>query len=226
MKNYLLYLALLFISVNSFGQELEQYKFDYSLLYTKKNGSGEMIIKRYIVGNSTDDSYFLYLILTPTDTIFDMSLADIKNNRHYQFDFKRIALNSVKSFGDLSKKYLLYKSDISKVRDGIRNFDIKHENNDSEDVIVTKVYKNKKRNKLVAEYHYYIKQDSTETNKFYTASTLLSQFFPVREIKPKGILIRVDTYDGKSETILFRDDLVESNQLRLILNLQTDFKAN
>ena len=225
MKSCLLYLTILFLSIYSFGQELESYKFDYSSLYTQKNGSGETILKRYIIGNTTDDSYFLYLILTPTDTIFDMALVDTKNNRHYQFNFKKIALNNVKSLEDLSKKYLLHKSDTSKIRDGIRSYDIKHETIDGKDVILARVFKNKKRKKLIAEYQYYITKDSTETNKFYAASTLLSQFFPVREIKAKGILIRVDTYDGKSETILFRDDLVESNQLQLILNLQTDFKA-
>lgn len=226
MKSFFLSSIILFVSVCSFSQELENYKFDYSSLYTQKNGSGEMLVKRYIIGNSKDDSYFLYLLLTPTDTIFDMALVDAKNNRHYQFNFERISFIDVKNFGDLSKKYLLYKSDILKVRDGIRNFDIKQDDTEDKDVIVTKVFKNKKRNKLVAEYHYYIKQDSTENNKFYAAGILLSKLVPIREIKASGILSRVDTFDGKSRTVLFRDDLIESKPFELILNLQTDFKAN
>lgn len=221
MKSCLLYLTILFLSIHSFGQELESYKLDYSSLYTQKNGSGETILKRYIIGNSTDDSYFLYLILTPTDTIFDMALVDTKKNRHYQFNFKRIALNNVKSLEDLSKKYVLHKSDTSKIRDGIRSYDIKHETIEGKDVIVAKVFKNKKRNKLFAGYHYYIKQDSTNTSNFYVASSLISQFFPIREIKAKGILSRVDTFDEKS-TILLRDNLVESKPLELILNLKTE----
>jgi len=227
MKNYLLYLALLFVSLLSFGQELEeQYKFDYSSLYTQKNGSGELILKKYVIGNSNDDSYFIYLILTSTDTIFDMALIDTKNNRHYQFDFERIDLNSVKIFGDLTKKYVLHKSPNSQLRDGIRSYHIKHKTIEDTDVITAKIFKNKERKKIVAEYHYYVKIDSTATNKFYTASMLLSKLFPVRDINVKGILSRVDTFDGKSGTILFRDDLVESKKLQLILNLKTDFKTD
>jgi hypothetical protein len=167
-----------------------------------------MIIKRYVIGNSNDDSYFIYLILTSTDTIFDMALIDTKNNRHYQFDFERIDLNSVKSFGDLSIKYVVYKSPNSQLHDGIRSYDIKHKTIEDTDVITAKIFKNKKRKKIVAEYHYYIKMDSTATNIFYTASALLSKLFLVRDINVKGILSRVDTFNGKSGTILFRDDLV------------------
>lgn len=222
MKYFILNFILLFVFVQSFGQKLKDYKFDYYSLYDLKNEQSEVVLKRYIIGNSDNDSYFIYVDVTATDSLSTMNLYDTKNSRQYEFEIKKKPISSVVNFADLTTSYQIYKYDFSSKIDKERVFEIQRETIDNQEVITAKVFKNKRRKKLISNIQFFMNDVDFVKNQFYITDIVFAYAFPMREIKTKGVLAKQLTFDAKSEVIKQTRELVEIKPLDLNINLKTE----
>jgi hypothetical protein len=221
MKYCILNFIVFFYSIASFGQEVEDYTFDYCAIYTLKNKSSEAVLKRYIIGNSKDGSYFAYILTTPTDTILDMALNDQRNVRHYQFNVQRKHIKEISSFAELTQDYKLFKASVSNKNDKNYVYDFQNLTANNEKVLEVKVFKNESRNKLVAKYHYYLEDNKLFTNQFQTSRLLLSREIPTSKTNNEGVLLKQVAFEVKSDTALETNELNEINPLDLNIKLKT-----
>lgn len=222
MKYFILNFILLFVFVQSFGQNLKDYEFDYYSLYDLKNEQSEVVLKRYIIGNSDNDSYFIYIDVTATDSLNTMNLYDTKNSRQYEFEIKKKPISSVVNFADLTTTYQIYKYDFSSKIDKERVFDIQHETIDNQEEIIAKVFKNKRRKKLISKVQYFMNVSDIVKNQFYITDIVFAHAFPMLEIKTKGIIEKQIAFDTKSDAIKQTRELVEIKSLDLNINLKTE----
>ena len=222
MKYFTLNFILLFVFTQSFGQDLKDYKFNYYSLYNLKNEQSEVVLKRYIIGNANDASYFIYIDVTPTDSTKTMSLYDTKNSRQYEFKIERKPISSIVSFADLTNDYQIYKYDFSRKIDKERVFDIQNERIDNKEIITSKVYKNKRRKKLISNVQYSMIESDIVKNQFYITDIVFAYAFPMREIKTNGVMEKQVSFDTKSGAIKATTELIEINPLELNINLKTE----
>ena len=222
MKYFILNFILLFTFTQSFGQDLKQYKFNYYSLYNLKNEKSEVVLKRYIIGNSNDASYFMYINVTPTDSTNAVSLYDTKNSRQYEFKIERKPLSSIASFADLTTTYQIYKYDFSRKIDTERVFDIQNERIENKEIITSKVYKNKRRKKLISNVQYSMIESDIVKNQFYITDIVFAHAFPMREIKTNGVMEKQVSFDTKSGAVKATRELIEINPLELNINLKTE----
>lgn len=222
MRNLILYIIIFFASWQSFGQDLANYEFDYSTLYHIKNEQSEIVTKRYIIGNSKDDTYFLYIHATAIDSTSSMNLYDTKNSRQYEFKINKKPINSIVSFSNLTTTYSIYKYDFARKIDKDRIFAIQYENIDNQEVITVKVFKNKRRKKLISKIQYFMNESDIVKNQFYINDIVFARAFPMREIKTKGVLNKQLTFDSKSDAVKQTRELIEIKPIDININLKTE----
>lgn len=210
------YLILL-ICVNAFAQKT--YEFDYYTLYDTENSENT----QYIIGNSKDSSYFVYVFLID-GVISSMNLYDTKSDSQYEFDIQKRSFDSVKSFSDFVNSYTIYKYIFSERKKFLKDiFEIEYDPiNDEETVIVIKTFKNKRKKKLLFTNVYRVKNYPFVKNQFYIANIVFAFAFDLNKIKTNGVVIEQNVIFAKTPEKNFSKNLIDIGQLDFSIELQTE----
>lgn len=210
MNRCLIYIVLLFC-VNTFAQESEQriYKFDYC---TTSEKSGNI---QYTIANSQNKDYFVYISCFKNE--ITTILFDTKTNS--QFVFNKIEnqdINSI-SINSLFNKPIKFDYSFNKNKPEDK-YITTVEDLDSLKKVNIKIYKNKRKKKLVSERNLYIKSHGKIKNNLFVTHLIFAYKYDINQIKAEGILVLDEvTYDNKTEQHYKLKDCIDIN-LSLTIN--------
>lgn len=188
-------IIVLFICVNAFAQKT--YTFDYYTAYEfKKNEQDSIPVKDITIANSKNSNYFIK-ISTHTNNTANIVFFDLENSENYRFFFEG-RINENTDFNSLFTNPTKFNFDLKSLRKkAVDKHDIIYENNE----IIVRRYKNRKKKKIVLDYHFVMESNEITKNQFYTSNLVFAYKFKINDIKTDKVIREsfVINYDKNSE---------------------------
>lgn len=221
MKIFIFFITLL-ISFIGNAQDVTNYKFDYYTFYAIKKDSNTTVIYRYIIGNSKDVSYSLYIDLTSDNFVRDMFLFDRGKRKQYQFVVENKRLESLKNFNDLTKSYhlLVNTFDRENVKKNYIGVDYKTLND--EEIVTINVYENRRKKKIKHQAIYYTQKYHFVKNQFYISDIVFANKIDLNSIKTEGVVTKTYHHNKNSKEKIMTHELLDISQLDFKLELKNN----
>lgn len=169
---------MLFICVNSFAQK--NYTFDYYTVYEfRTNEQDSVFTKNITIANSKNSNYFIK-ISTYANNTGGIYFYDFNSNEHYRFSFNG-TINLDTDFDSLFKNPVPFKYLRKKATD---KYDVIYLENE----IIIRRYKNKRKKKIVSDYHLIVESNDLTKNQVYTSDIIFAYRFDIKKLKTDKII--------------------------------------
>lgn len=204
MKKSFVYIILIFC-VTVFAQDNEQrsYKFDYC---TISESSGNI---KYTIANTQNKDYFIYIDCYKNGII--AVLYDTATNNQYVFNkIENQDINSI-SFNTVFNNPIKFNYHFNK-----NEYEDKYittvEDLDSLKKVNIKIFKNKRKKKLISERNLYIKPHKKIKNNIFVTNLIFAHKYNLNQIKAEGILVLDEVvYNKKTETYYKLKECIDVN---------------
>lgn len=173
---------MLFVCVNSFAQT--KYEFDYYTVYEfRTNKQDSVFTKDITIANSKNSNYFIK-ISTSANNTGRICFYDLDRNESYNFAFNG-KINPDTDFDSLFKTPVPYYFNLNLLRKkAVDKYDVIYHDNE----IIIRRYKNRRKKKIVSDYHLVMESNDIAKNQIYTSDIIFAYKFDINKIKTNKII--------------------------------------